>query len=168
MLDTAAAWVNGDLSSRGPSLSLEVGQRLYRDKANKEGWYLEPQAQLSLGHQSGGSFTASNGLAVKVDDYSSVLGRLGIVVGHEIKKGGRPVNIYGKVSYMKEFDGDIGFTLNGSPVKEKLGGSWWSYGAGVTAQLSNDNSLYLDATRASGGRFKQSWQLNAGLRRQFD
>jgi outer membrane autotransporter protein len=166
--DTASAWVNGDLSSRGPSLSLEVGQRLYRNKASKAGWYLEPQAQLSLGHQSGGRFTASNGLVVDVDSYTSVLGRLGIVVGHEIQKGDRPVNAYGKVSYVKEFDGDIGFSLNGSPEKEKLGGSWWTYGAGVTAQLDNDNYLYLDATRASGGKFTQSWQLNLGLRGHFD
>jgi outer membrane autotransporter protein len=168
VFDTAFAQVTDDLSTHGPSISLEVGQRLYKDKANKEGWYLEPQAQLSLGRQSGGRFTASNGLAVKVDDYSSVLGRLGIIVGHEVKKGGRPVNAYGKVSYVKEFDGDIGFTLNGSPVKERLGGSWWTYGAGVTARLGSDSNLYLDATRASGGKFKQSWQLNVGLRRQFD
>jgi outer membrane autotransporter protein len=131
--DTAQAWVNGDLSTHGPSLSVEAGQRLYKDKVTKQGWYLEPQAQLSLGRQTGGRFTASNGLAVKADDYSSVLGRVGLIIGHESRQGSRPVNTYGKVSYEKEFDGDIGFTLNGSPVKESLGGSWWSYGAGVTA-----------------------------------
>ncbi len=167
VLDTASAWVDGDLSTRGPSLSLEIGQRLYEDKVNKEGWYLEPQAQLSLGHQSGGRFTASNGLAVKVEDYHSVLGRLGIVVGREIRQEGRPMTAYGKLSYVKEFDGDIGFTLNGSPAQESLGGSWWSYGAGVTAQLRNDTNLYMDITRANGGKFDQCWQLNLGLRGQF-
>ncbi len=167
VLDTASVWVEGDMSTCGPVLSLEVGNRLYQDKASKEGWYLEPQAQLSLGRQSGGSFIASNGLSVDVDSYTSVLGRLGIIVGHEVKKGDQPVNAYGKVSYVKEFEGDIGFSLNGSPVKEKLGDSWWSYGAGVTAQLGNDSNLYLDATRTSGGKFKQSWQLNVGLRGQF-
>lgn len=167
VLDTASVWVEGDMSTCGPVLSLEVGNRLYQDKASKEGWYLEPQAQLSLGRQSGGSFIASNGLSVDVDSYTSVLGRLGIIVGHEVKKGDQPVNAYGKVSYVTEFEGDIGFSLNGSPVKEKLGDSWWSYGAGVTAQLGNDSNLYLDATRTSGGKFKQSWQLNVGLRGQF-
>lgn len=167
VLDTASAWAEGNLSTRGPSLSLEAGQRLYQDKANNQGWYLEPQAQFDLGRRSGGRFTASNGLAVKVDNSRSVLGRLGVVVGREIRHDSRPMNAYGKISYVKEFDGDIGFTMNGSPAQESLGGSWWSYGVGVAAQLRNDNNLYLDITRANGGKFNQCWQLNLGLRGQF-
>lgn len=167
VLDTASAWVGGDLSTRGPSLSLEVGQRIYGDKVNKLGWYLEPQAQFSLGRQNGGHFTSSNGLTVKVEDYHSVLGRLGIVVGREVTQDRRPVAVYSKISYVKEFDGDVGFALNGNQAQESLGGSWWSYGAGVTAELRNDTNFYLDITRANGGKFNQCWQLNLGLRGKF-
>lgn len=168
VLDTASTWVEGSLSTQGPSLSLEAGQRLYADKVNKQGWYMEPQAQLSFGRQSGGRFTASNGLSVNVNDYSSVLGRLGMVIGRETLQASRPVNTYAKLSYVKEFSGDIGFSLNGSPAKEKLGSTWWSYGAGIATQLDNDNNLYLDITRATGGNFTQCWQLNFGIRGQFN
>lgn len=68
---------------------------------------------------------------------------------------------------MKEFDGDIGFTMNGSPVQESLGGSQWSYGAGVNAQLRTDTNFYLDITRTNGGKFVQYWQINLGLRGQI-
>ncbi len=168
VLDTASTWVEGSLGTQGPSLSVEAGQKLYADKVSKQGWYIEPQAQLSFSRQSGGSFTASNSLSVNVDDHSSVLGRLGMVFGREILQTSRPVNAYAKVSYIKEFSGDIGFSLNGSPAKENLGSTWWSYGAGVAAQLTNDNNLYLDITRATGGNLTQCWQFNLGIRGQFN
>lgn len=166
--DTAAVWVDGEFNTQGRSFSIETGKRTYRDEKNKEGWYVEPQAQFSFGHQSGGRFVASNGLAVEVDSYNSVLGRLGIIVGYEMKREKRPMNVYTKFSYIKEFDGAIDLVLNGRPVRENFGGSWWSYGAGIAAHLSNDNQLYLDVTRDNGGSFKRPWQLNVGLRGQFN
>ncbi len=165
VLDSAGDWVTGDdMSTDGLSASLEVGQRIHLDRKKKEGWYLEPQAQISMGHQSGGSFKASNGLQVDVDSYTSTLGRLGLNAGYEVKSGKNPINIYAKMSYVHEFDGDVGYRLNGSREQTSFGDSWWTYGLGVTAQINKKHNVYLDIERASGGQFNQPWSFNGGYR----
>ena len=165
VLDTASDWVTGDdMSTNGLSASLEIGQRIHFDRKKKEGWYFEPQAQISMGHQSGGSFNASNGLKVDVDSYNSTLGRLGLNVGYEVKSGKNPINLYGKASYVHEFDGDVGYRLNGSQEQTSFGDSWWTYGVGVTAKFGQKHNVYLDIERATGGQFKQPWSLNIGYR----
>ena len=165
VLDTAGGLVTGDdINTSGLSASLELGQRIHFNKQSKQGWYVEPQAQISFGHQSGGSFTASNGLNVDVESYNSVLGRVGLLAGYEIKGGKNPVNIYGKVSYVHEFDGDMGVRMNGIGANQSFGDSWITYGVGVTAQIAKKHNVYLDIERASGGQFDQPWAINGGYR----
>ena len=165
VLDSAGDWVTGNrMKTDGLSGSLEVGQRVHFDRKSKEGWYVEPQAQISMGHQSGGSFNASNGLQVDVDSYNSTLGRLGLNAGYEIKSGKNPINIYAKASYVHEFDGDVGYRLNGSSEQTSFGDSWWTYGVGITAQFEKKHNIYLDIERASGGQFSQPWSVNGGYR----
>ena len=165
VLDTAGALVTGEnMSTDGLSASLEIGQKIHFNKGAKDGWYVEPQAQISMGHQSGGNFDASNGLRVDVDSYTSTLGRLGMNVGYEVKSGKNPINVYAKASYVHEFDGDVGYRLNGSTEQASFGDSWWTYGIGITAQLNKKHNVYLDIERASGGQFSQPWSVNGGYR----
>lgn len=170
VLDSAGDRVTGkDINTDGFAASLEVGRRYHFEKENKgkevkEGWYVEPQAQLVMGHYSGDSFRASNGLKVEVDSYDSILGRIGVNIGKEIKSGKNPVNAYAKVSYVHEFDGDVNYYLNSSKEDASFGDSWWVYGVGITAQINKKHNLYLDIERASGGRFTQSWAVNGGYR----
>ena len=165
VLDTAGALVTGEnMSTDGLSASIEVGQKIHFNKTTEDGWYVEPQAQISMGHQSGGYFNASNGLRVDVDSYNSTLGRLGVNVGYEVKSGKNPINVYAKASYVHEFDGDVGYRLNGSAEQTSFGDSWWTYGVGITAQLNKKHNVYLDIERASGGKFNQPWSINGGYR----
>ena len=165
VLDSAGARVTGsDISTDGFTGSLEFGRRIHKDKITKEGWYVEPQVQFSVGRQSGGSFTASNGLRVDVDSYKSTLGRIGANLGYEVKSGENPINVYAKASYVHEFDGDVEYRFNGSSEQTSFGDSWWTYGLGVTAQINKKHNVYLDIERSSGGQFRQSWALNGGYR----
>lgn len=164
VLDSAGDRVTAsNIKTNGATISLEVGQKI-RFSKEKQGWYVEPQAQLSAGHQSGDSFTASNGLRVDVDSYTSVLGRVGMNVGYEIKGGKNPINVYGKVSLIHEFNGDVNFKMNGIQNQESFGNSWWTYGMGITTQIKEKHNLYLDIERSSGGQFRQKWSLNGGYR----
>lgn len=163
--DSAGNHVKGDdIITHGVTLSMEVGQKIHFNKKLKEGWYVEPQVQLSYGHQNGDSFTASNGLRIGVDSYNSVLGRLGTNIGYEVKGGKNPVNVYGKVSYVHEFDGDVDYRLNNSKESTSYGDSWWVYGVGITAQIGKKHNVYLDIERSSGGKFTQEWAINGGYR----
>ncbi len=172
-------WTNSDFSVRdsagegvtGKGLksdslfgSLEVGKKVHFNKASKSGWYVEPQAQISYGVQNGGSVTATNGLTVDLDGYHSLQGRLGMRAGYEVKSGQNPVNVYGKIAYVHEFNGKMDVALNGINIREDLGDSWWNYGIGVTAKVGDRHNLYLEVEKSSGDRFDQKWGITGGYR----
>ena len=163
--DSAGEGVTGKgLKSDGFSSSLEVGKKIHFNKDTKSGWYVEPQAQITYGAQNGGSVTASNGLTVDLDGYNSLQGRLGMRAGYEIKSGENPVNIYGKLSYLHEFDGKMDMALNGINIQEDLSDSWWNYGVGVTARVGDRHNVYLEVEKSSGDRFNQKWGISGGYR----
>lgn len=174
-LDSAGMGVRGnDINTRGFAASLELGRRYFFDKTDdngekipvreREGWYVEPQVQLTLGHQNGGKFTLSNGLNIKSDSFRSVLGRAEVHLGYEVKSGKNPINIYGKLGVMKEFDGEVDYYLNGSPEQTSYGDTWKLWGVGVTAQFKDRHNLYLEVEKATGGQFNQKWGINGGYR----
>lgn len=165
--DTEGNLVKADSSTSGAQISLEVGQRVHFDKEKKEGFYLEPQAQIIWGSQSGDNYTATNGLRIDKDSYHYLIGRLGLMAGYEIKGGKNPVNVYAIASYNKEFEGTYGSRMNGEYLSGSLEDSWWTYGVGITTQFSKKHNLYFDVERASGGDFTQSWKLDAGYRFQW-
>ena len=166
-VDTAGDTVTGKSSTTGASVSLETGRRISFDSKAKKGFYIEPQAQIIWGSQSGDTFTASNGLHVNESGYHSLIGRVGMLAGYEVKGGKNPINVYAKASYNHEFSGDYGATMNGAQVNGSMGDSWWTYGVGVTAQVNKKHNLYIDLERASGGDFTQDWKINAGYRFQW-
>ena len=162
VLDSDGEHVTGDdLSTGGMGFSLELGKR-FRFTKNEKGnnWYIEPQAQLSYTRQDGGYFNASNGLRIGVDSFDSLLGRLGMLAGYETAK----TNVYAKVSYVKEFDGDVNIIANNVSIPESFGDSWWEYGLGFTTRLNDHNSLYMSLERSSGGKFTEPWKIYAGWR----
>ena len=165
--DSQGTMVTGDdVSLGGFGASLEVGKR-FRFKANANGgaWYVEPQAQLSYQRQGSAYFYANNGLNIGIDDFNSLLGRIGTLIGYETEK----TNFYAKVSYVKEFDGDMDIRYgNGTHIAgESFGDEWWVYGIGVTHQVNQKNSLYLSLERSSGGSFTEDWALRGGWRITF-
>ena len=162
VLDSDGDHVTGDdLSTGGMGFSLELGKR-FRFTKNEKGdnWYIEPQAQLSYTRQDGGYFNASNGLRIGVDSFNSMLGRLGMLAGYETAK----TNVYAKVSYVKEFDGDVNIIANNVSIPESFGDSWWEYGLGFTTRLNDRNSIYMSLERSSGGKFTEPWKVYAGWR----
>lgn len=177
-LDSAGKTVKGEeINTRGFSTSFEVGRRYFFDKTDqkgekiraqdREGWYVEPQVQLTLGHQNGSHFTTSSGLRIKADSYRSVLGRAEVHLGYEVKTGKNPINVYGKLGVMKEFDGDVDYYLNGTPEETSYGDTWKLWGVGITAQFSQKHNLYLEVEKATGGQFNQEWGINGGYRFQW-
>lgn len=163
--DTAGTIVKGkNIETDGFTVSMEIGQRIHFNKKKKQGWYVEPQAQLSFGHYSGDNFRATNGLHFDVDSYNSVLGRVGTNIGYEVKGGKNPINAYAKISMVHEFDGELNFKYNNSNESTDFGGTWLVYGVGITANVGKKHDLYLDLERSSGGNFTQKWAINAGYR----
>lgn len=168
--DSAGAMVDGNTNASDIGLSLETGRRFrfgnngYKANADEQGsWYVEPQAQLSWQRLGGGNFNAGNGLNMDVDSFDSLIGRVGTLVGYESAN----TNIYVKAFYLKELDGNMDIKANGHRISESLDDDWWVYGVGVTHQLNEQSSFYVDVERAEGRHLEQKWAVNAGFRLSF-
>jgi len=162
--DTQQNRVAGSGVSSGFSLSLEAGKKFsFSDNAN--GFYLEPQMQMTAGHQNGSSLRASNGLNIDLSNYKSVLGRASVLAGYEINQRGYQLNGYLKTGMMREFAGDANYALNGSRETLSFKGNSWNNGIGVSAKRNN-HTLFIEADSDDGSRFRQR-QINAGYRFSF-
>lgn len=163
--DSAGAAVEADsISTSGLGWSLEMGQRISFNGNTKNGWYAEPQIQLRHQRHNDGYYNLSNGLRIGTEGFTSIIGRIGALIGYETESR----NFYAKVFRAREFDGDLNIYANGTPIDESFGGSWWIYGIGFTSKMNDKHSLYLDLERTSGSdSFNQNWRVNAGWRMEF-
>lgn len=162
--DTQNNAVSGYGVSSGINISLEAGKKLSLS-ANGPGFYLEPQLQLTAGHQDGSSVRASNGLKIDLSNYKTLQGRANLLAGYEINQQDYKLNTYIKSGVTREFLGNATYALNGSKETLSFKGNGWNNGVGVSAQLSH-HTLFLEADRLDGQRFNQR-QFNAGYRFSF-
>ena len=149
-------------------ISTEYG---YRQDLNA-GWFVEPQAELSLGHIGSVDYTMSNGGRIKNDGVDSAVTRIGILGGKEFTIGGRPSNAYVKASLLHDFGGSGGATgYYGSDSLAlqtgDLTGTWYEIGLGANLGIAKNSNLYFDALKTFGGDLRTDWQFNAGLRFTF-
>ena len=153
---------NGDYSTNGLSFSAEYGKRFHQ-----EGYWIEPQAELTYGRVSSADFTTKNGASVHQDSMDSLVGRLGFSLGKDIKQG----NVYVRASYLYDFQGDTSVTMSkggaATSFKTDLGGGWWEFGVGTNLDLGHDTHFYLDVETTAGGDVDTPWQWNAGVRYSF-
>ena len=157
---------SGDYSTNGLSFSAEYGKRFHQ-----EGYWIEPQAELTYGRVSSADFTTENGAKVHQDSMDSLIGRLGFSLGKDIKQG----NVYVRASYLYDFKGETWAQMTSGAVgsdrapvyKTDLGGGWWEFGVGTNLDLGHDTHFYLDVETTAGGDVDTPWQWNAGVRYSF-
>lgn len=162
--DTVGQKVSGTGKSQGISLSTEVGKRFWLT-THQQGYYLEPQAQLTYGYQNGDTVKASNGLKVGLSHYDSTLARTSIVAGYQVA-GENPINFYIKSGYMREMSGGTSYKLNTSKEHHNFRGGWWDNGVGVNMTINKKHNIYFDMGYAKGNKFDQR-QANLGYRYSF-
>lgn len=160
--DTIGGVGIGEYSTNGYALSAEYGKRFQQD-----GFWIEPQAELTYGKVSSADFTTSEGAKVHQDSLDSLVGRLGFSLGKDVKAG----NIYVRASYLYDFKGDVAMRMSNGVVSDTydqdLGGSWWEFGVGTNLNFGKDMHFYFDVERTEGGKVDTPWQWNAGVRLSF-
>ena len=163
--DTNNNKIRGEYKNTGISISAEYG----RKNELKHGWYVEPQAQLTLGYFGGDEYETSNGISVDQSGIASVLGRVGFNIGKQIGDSGV---IYAKANLLHEFAGDYDIDMTDSTgisrsESESFNDTWFEYGVGVALKTGKNNHLYFDFVKTAGGDFEKDWQWNAGMRWTF-
>lgn len=161
---TEAGHTSGDYDAWGTSLSGEYGMKVDLDG----GWYVTPQAQLTLMRIGGENYTTNNGIKVNQDSLESAVGRVGFEVGKRISDSG---SIYAKASLLHDFAGsaDTYLSLNGltNSYHQDIGDTWCEAGIGFNYKTSENSYVYADVVKTFGGDVETPWQWNAGMRWTF-
>lgn len=156
--------VTGSYHNWGTSLSAEYGFRQQRGG----GWYVEPQAEITLGRAGSASYTTSDGTRVHNRSMNSTVGRLGLAVGRSLADS----TFYAKASIVREFSARSRITMSTgglAPVtlEQDLKDTWLEFALGITGPLNERTSGYLEITRTNGDTVKTPWLVNLGARWKF-
>ena len=141
-----------------------------RKKVLNDAWYIEPQSQLQYTHINSHDFRTNDGIGQDFDSVHSFIGRLGFRLGRDIAANKA---WYFKADILHEFAGNRTFNLTSVDGLERLRfdktnhDTWYDIGAGITAELSNDRSLWLEFERNFNGSYDNEWELNAGMTWRF-
>ena len=168
LVDLSGKAAKADYDTWAYGISAEYG---YRQNLNA-GWFVEPQAELSLGHIGGADYEMSNGAHIENDGVNSAVVRLGFLGGKEFTIGGRTSNTYVKASALHDFGGNGGATAyygtdSLAMQTGDLTGTWYEIGLGANLGIAKNSNLYFDALKTFGGDLRTDWQFNAGLRFTF-
>ena len=161
--DLRNTWSDGEYDANGYSIGVEVGKRFQQGN----GFWIEPQAQLTYGHVGSANYQAGE-IKVAQEGIESLIGRAGVRFGKDLHNG----NVYLRASYLYDFDGETGVTLTNASGKERhfdedLGGGWCEVGVGTNINLSDATHLYFDIEKTYGGDITTDWKWNAGIRYSF-
>ena len=166
--NTLGTTLSGDNRNTGASLSVEYGKRIKKDN----GFYIDPNAELTFSRLSGESFDAhtNTGRTVHIDSdaVNSAIGRIGVGIGKESKNS----NVFLKAALAHEFSGKMNATYSmagelttGSEVNLKdtwidleLGGSW---------SIRPNTYVYGTFTKNFGATVDNSYRIDAGIRHNF-
>lgn len=153
-----------EYEANGYSVSAEYGKRF----AKGNGFWIEPQVQLTYGTVGSASYMTEKGARVDQDSMDSLVGRIGFSLGKDIKQG----NVYARASYLYDFDGETNIRFTDSnnvsrSMEQDLGGGWFEVGVGTNINLSKATYLYADVERTFGGEVDTPWQYNVGVRYSF-
>ena len=150
------------------SVSVEYGKRITLDK----NWFIEPQAQFTLGRLGSIDYTTDRGANGYIEGMNSAIGRIGFVMGQKIRNGS---DIYLKADLLHEFAGerDLQLTSDAGGTNDMLtkhndyGDTWFELGLGANIKVSKTASIYGEIERGFGGDINKKWSVNGGVRFTF-
>ncbi len=161
-------YVTGKLDEVAVSASAEYG----RKKAlGDNGWYIEPQSQLTLGFLPSGRLKLDNGTRVNFGDSTNVVGRLGIQLGKDFQDDDGKV--YMRLNLLHEFKGknkmhlEVTDNVECLDVERRLKRTWLELAIGTAWQIDENNHFYFDLEKGLGCDERKEWSWNIGFRRSI-
>ena len=160
--------LSGDYRNTGTSLSVEYGKRIKKDN----GFYIDPNAELTLSRLSGVNFDArtNTGSTVHInsDAVNSVIGRIGVGIGKESKNS----NLFLKVALAHEFSGKMKatYSMTGEPTtgsEVNLKDTWLDLELGGSWSVRPNTYIYGTFTKNFGAIVDNSYRIDAGIRHNF-
>lgn len=166
--NTLGTTLSGDYRNTGASLSVEYGKRIKKDN----GFYIDPNAELTFSRLSGESFDARTNIGRTVhidsDAVNSVIGRIGVGIGKESKNS----NVFLKAALAHEFSGKMNatYSMAGEPTtgsEVNLKDTWLDLELGGSWSVRPNTYVYGTFTKNFGATVDNSYRIDAGIRHNF-
>ncbi|WP_336779187.1 autotransporter outer membrane beta-barrel domain-containing protein [Pantoea sp. USHLN256] len=161
------------LKGHGWTASLESGYPFELG----DGYKLEPQAQLMYMKLNMNDFVDEDGNKVRYGNYNQTIGRLGARLDRTwTDDSNRQYTPYLRANYYKGWGGTAKTSVSsvdnpafGASFDSGNFGQMWEVGAGGTATVQKDVSLYAEADyrKEIDGNGAKGWRYNVGVRWQF-
>ena len=154
---------SGNYDNQALGVSAEIGKRFER----KNGYFLEPQLEVSALWSNKATYTTANGLAVETPATQSLQSRLGITAGRKTTlKNGATRQVYGKVSWVQEYLGSSQTRIDTASFDSSLKGSQLVAGIGFVEDTGK-SQIYVDVEKSWGSAVSKAWGVNLGMRWKF-
>ena len=154
--------MSGDTKSNAYSIGVRYGKTLKYDN----GFYVEPQAQLSFTHFGGRNFNVDN-VSVNQSGVNSTSGKIGLELGKQFGNG----NLYTRFAAGHAFTGNVKTAFaSGSVAKlteQDLKGTWTELALGGRYGFNSNNSVFADVATGLSGDLQADWGVNAGFTHKF-
>ena len=166
--NTLGTTLSGDYRNTGASLSVEYGKRIKKNN----GFYIDPNAELTFSRLSGESFDArtNTGSTVHIDSdaVNSVIGRIGVGIGKESQNS----NVFLKAALAHEFSGKMNatYSMAGEPTtgsEVNLKDTWLDLELGGSWSVRPNTYVYGTFTKNFGATVDNSYRIDAGIRHNF-
>ena len=166
--NTLGTTLSGDYRNTGASLSVEYGKRIKKDN----GFYIDPNAELTFSRLSGKSFEArtNTGSTVHIDSdaVNSVIARIGVGIGKESKNS----IVFLKAALAHEFSGKMNatYSMAGEPTtgsEVNLKDTWLDLELGGSWSVRPNTYVYGTFTKNFGATVDNSYRIDAGIRHNF-
>ena len=166
--NTLGTTLSGDYRNTGASLSVEYGKRIKKNN----GFYIDPNAELTFSRLSGESFDArtNTGSTVHIDSdaVNSVISRIGVGIGKESKNS----NVFLKAALAHEFSGKMNatYSMAGEPTtgsEVNLKDTWLDLEFGGSWSVRPNTYVYGTFTKNFGATVDNSYRIDTGIRHNF-
>ena len=133
-------------------------------------FYAEPSAELTYTRVDGETFKA-NGNTLGIDDYDSMVGRIGATAGLNCSQGRG--GVYARFGVAHEFMGDGRFTaVNAAgtaadPIEVDGKDTWVEYAVGANFNITKQTYVWADLESTSGAEVDEDWRATIGVRHAF-
>ena len=156
--------VFGKYNLDGWSVSAEAGQRF----DFQDGWFAEPQLQATYMWLDDVTYRTNYHTKISGKNQDSLLARIGVMGGkHFSETLSFPFTVFAKAGVLREFRNKSDVTVANYTFDEDLEGTMVELGVGLSADVNENNSLYLNVSTYMGDEIDVPLDLNFGFRHNF-
>jgi len=156
--------VKGSYDQNGYGAALETGYQLTLG----DGISVDPYVRASYFAAQGKDMALSNGMKADIGTQKSAKGELGVSVGKAFEVRSVTLSPYVTTAVEHEFLKDNTVTFNDRyTYKNDQSGTLGKFGAGMTAQVSKNAQVFVEADYRKGNKVESPIMANAGFRINF-